>query len=210
MLCYHCGNTTPHTVHLQYEPEMLFEVWGEDEYYAPFRFFAVSCDTCHGLNLLGDFLPNIEKGDPPINEYPRLYPKGPDINPPFHTVDRGNPIPEQVLEVYRKAWPLRHTNPAAFANQMRRTLEYVCTEQGASGDNLYEQLHSLAERHVLPKELVETASLIREVGNRGSHADHREVDIYDAELIDELFKLMIRYIYLGPAHVRRLRQRLSV
>ena len=72
------------------------------------------------------------------------------------------------------------------------------------------QSRSLAERHILPEELVEIASLIREVGNRGSHADHREVDIYDAELIDELFKLMIRYVYLGPAHVRRLRQRLSV
>lgn len=34
--------------------------------------------------------------------------------------------------------------------------------------------------------------------------------MWDAELLDELFKMLLRFVYLGPSHAKRMRQRLSV
>ena len=139
----------------------------------------------------------------------RLYPKGPEITPPEHTISPEDPVPASVRQTYADAWPLRHLNPAAFANQIRRCLEFVCDDKGSSGSTLDNKLRDLATRALLPLELADVAHLLREVGNIGSHASAREIDIWDAELIDELFCLIIRYVYLGPAHVRRMRERLN-
>ena len=196
---------------------MPYEMWPDgEEALAPFRFVVLSCATCGGVNLVGGFIPDLPfvSGRPddqiPIMELPRLYPTGPDIVPPPHTVDVPNPVPKTVLDAYTKAWPLRHLAPGAFANQIRRALEFLCADQEAAGGNLHDQLKSLADRHIFPPEIVEVASLIRVLGNRGSHADSQEVDRYDAELVDELFRSILRYVYVGPAHARRLRVRLSV
>lgn len=144
-------------------------------------------------------------------DYPILFPPGPDIVPPRHTlVSSASPIPGEVTKVYRDSWPLRHTAPSAFANQIRRALEFVCKDRGAAGNTLHQQLADLARRNVFPPELAEIADLVREVGNRGSHAEAQEVDVWDAELLDELFKTLLRFIYLGPSHAKRMRERLSV
>jgi hypothetical protein len=120
------------------------------------------------------------------------------------------PIPEPILRAYAGAWPLRHVNPAAFANQIRRALEYVCQDRGAIGRSLAEQLRDLAQRSVFPPDLASTGDLLRQLGNIGSHATTDEIDAWDAELADELFVMILRYVYLVPAHISRMKQRMSM
>lgn len=207
--CYHCGNRTPHAQVYEHTAQLLYEEVGDQRYYELFRFFVLTCGTCDGLSLFGGF--QLEAGDnneQPLS-YSRLYPRGPGILPPVHTVNEHEPLPSRVLRTYTEAWPLRHLNPSAFANQIRRALEYVCEDQGAKGKSLADKLRDLATRNIFPPELADVANLVREVGNIGSHSSSREIDVWDAELIDELFCLILRYVYLGPSHLRRLRQRLA-
>ena len=207
-LCCHCGNRTPHTRVFEYTAPLLYEEI-DRQYYEPFSFHSYVCGTCKGLALLGCFdHEKLEKESfrPPM---PRLYPIGPDIDPPSHTVSGENPIPLSVRKAFREAWPLRHTAPAAFANQIRRTLEFICEDQNADGNTLYEQLEDLASKGVFPGGLADIATLVRMLGNIGSHASDKEVNIWDAELLDALFRMLLEYIYLGPARVKRLKQRMS-
>lgn len=211
LLCRHCGNRTPHEVRLRYSATQVYDYFDDEPILDKHEYYIASCGTCNGLTLTGGFHNDAGTADPRANDLPVLYPPGPDIVPPRHTLaDPSSPIPEEVARVYRDAWPLRHTAPGAFANQIRRALEFVCKDRGAAGRTLKEQLTDLAKRNVFPPELVEIADLVREVGNRGSHADAKEVDIWDAELVDELFKTLLRFIYLGPSHAKRMRQRLSM
>lgn len=208
-LCCHCGNRTPHELKLEHSAHML---WDEipEPIFDDFNFFAYACQTCQGLSVLGCFSNDEAEPDFRAPPYPRLYPVGPDIDPPVHTVSGGNPVPEPVRRAYREAWPLQHTAPGAFANQIRRALEFICDERGAKGKTLYEQLQVLAKSGAFPPGLVEVSTLMRAVGNIGSHASEKEVSRWDAELLDALFRMILEYLYIGPARLERLRERIKL
>jgi hypothetical protein len=214
IVCYHCGNRTPHRQLNMHVGRVVYEHIGDDKYEKPFVFFSLACGTCEGLSVFGGFENDAFSG--PSSESPnplsfrRLYPRGPDVQPPEHTVTPSSPIPEPVRRAYDDAWPLRHINPTAFANQIRRALEFVCKDRGATGRTLAEQLRDLSRRAVFPAELADTGDLLRQLGNIGSHASDHRIDMWDAELADELFRMILQYVYLVPAHVTRMKERLSV
>jgi len=172
-------------------------------------FFVLRCGTCRAISVRGGFRPGIDPTGPSPVRYESLYPVGPEILPARHTLASAAPVPAEVLRAYRQSWPLRHSAPNAFANQIRRTLEFVCKERGASGHSLGAQLRDLANRGVFAPEIADLGDLIRDVGNRGSHADSRNVDRWDAELMDELFRHVVRALYVVPSLAARMRQRLS-
>ena len=207
-LCCHCGNRTPHERVYKYSAYMLFDEI-DRPIYEPFEYAAYTCGTCQGLELLGCFAHEEPEPDGDAPPLPRLYPVGPDIDPPSHTVSEANPIPMPVRRAFREAWPLRYTAPAAFANQIRRALEFVCEDRKANGKTLYEQLQDLAAKGVFPKDLAEVASLVRDMGNIGSHASSKDVTIWDAELLDALFRMILEYVYIGPSRVKRLKARMA-
>jgi hypothetical protein len=47
--------------------------------------------------------------------------------------------------------------------------------------------------------------LMRRVGNLGAHAGDEEVDFWDAELLDEFFRLVVDYVYITPSRIERQR-----
>lgn len=209
-LCRHCGNRSPHVEKFHDTGVQVYDYIEDEPFFERYETYVLACGTCGNLSVAAGFRNEYSMGDPKPGEYPIVYPVGPDILPPAHTLGGERPtIPEAVTKVYKLAWPLRMTAPSAFANQIRRALEYVCQDQGASGATLYQQLQDLASRSIFPPDLAAVADLIREVGNRGSHAGPHELDTWDAELLDELFRSILRYVYLVPAHAQRMRERLD-
>ena len=189
-------------------------IWDEipEPIYQKYDYAAYSCETCMALSLLGGFENEHSESDPEekVPPLPRLFPKAANISPPTHTVSPNNPIPSEVLGAYVEAWPLRYLAPRAFANQTRRALEFICEHQHARGKDLFEQLKDLSDRGIFPSGLIDIATLIRELGNIGSHATKKEISRWDAELLDSLFQMVIEYVYLSPARLRRLRERMSI
>ena len=208
-VCYSCGNRTPHTELCTYAAPQLFEQIDDQVIVEQYVWVALICGTCSALSLRGGFAFSPAGKTIEVASAKRLFPSGPEIVPPPHAVSPSDPIPNAVVSAYSAAWPLRFLNPGAFANQVRRCLEFICEDQHAKGATLGAQLKDLAKRGILPPDLAEVAELLREVGNIGSHAGPKRFDVWDAELIDELFKTMVRYIYVAPAQVRRMRQRLK-
>ncbi len=209
-LCASCGNTTPQTLRFEYSPSLVFDEIPQPAYDV-FDYAIYSCETCGALTLLGDFRneqqEDLDQFQPPLS---RLFPKAAEISPPAYTVNPPSPIPLEVLNAYVTAWPLRHLNPGAFANQIRRAIEFICKQKRAKGKDLYDQLKDLSNRGVLPKGLSDVAHLIRKLGNIGSHATKKEISRWDAELLDSLFLMVIEYVYVGPARLRRLKKRMKL
>jgi hypothetical protein len=206
--CGHCGNRARHEVQWFYSHEMLYDEVPEpltDEY----SWALLTCSTCGGASLFGGFAADTEVEGPEGFRWPRLYPQAGGIRPDRHTVVPSEPIPANVIKAYEQAWFLRHTAPGAYANQIRRALEMICNDRLAQGRDLFQKLRSLVAEGILPPGLARIADLIREVGNIASHADEREVSRWDAELLDSLFRMLVEYVYVGPARLERLRQRLG-
>ena len=202
-LCCHCGNDAPHSKAFSHTAKLLYEEIETQRFMEPFNFDFYVCDTCGGPTLCGNF--RHEGRNLPVR--PRLFPRGPSLVPPMHMVAEKNPIPTDVVSTYTKAWPLLKKNPSAFANQIRRGLEHICNDQGATGKTLFAKLKDLATKGVFPTTVSDLAGQIRLVGNTGSHASDTDVDIWDAELLDDFFRMVVEYVYVTPAKIKRMEQR---
>lgn len=93
--------------------------------------------------------------------------------------------------------------------QVRRALEFICNEQGATGKTLYEKLKVLVTNETFPGHFEEMTDLMRKVGNLGAHAGDDEVDFWDAEILDEFFRFVVEYVYITPSRIQKLKQRLG-
>ena len=208
LTCFHCGNDTPHKLLLRHTASLLYEQIESEKYYEPFLFLIYKCGTCQGLSLVGAFEHEFDmsRGDKAL---PRLYPVGSQLVPPSHMLRQKKPVPDKLLQIYQEAWPLRKKSPSAFVNQIRRALEFICHQKNARGETLSEKLVDLSAKEIFPSNLTAMSDLIRRVGNIGSHADESEVDIWDAELVDDFFRAVVEYVYIAPEKIERLKQRIG-
>ena len=207
LVCSYCGNRVRHRRVHQYENPLVYEVIDGEEFYVPFLWLSYACDTCGGLSLLGGFNVRGVVDASATHKLTRLHPQGPDIEPPFHMVSPDNPIPEHITKAYKNAWPLRHKLPSASVVQVRKLLERICKEQGAKGRDLFSMLSQLIASGRLPGHLADVTDLIRTVGNLGAHSADEDIDIWDAELMDDFLRFVIEYVYVVPAKVTRMQER---
>jgi len=205
--CSYCGNTTPHILEHSYTHLMLFDENDEGKkLYEDYTWLSYSCGTCGCLNFYGDFFKVHDEKD---LKRLKLYPKGSGLLPSPHMLSPSNPVPKNILKIYEEVWPLRHKAPSAFVGQVRRLLEFICVDKKASGKNLYAKLKDLIDKDVFPGYFENITDLLRKIGNIGVHASDENVDIWDAELIDDFFRFVVEYTYIAPAKIKRLNERIK-
>ena len=81
---------------------------------------------------------------------------------------------------------------------IRRTLEDLCADRGADGENLLDRIHALADLVVVPPELLSGVDNLRLLGNDAAHVKARDYeDIGDDEvaLAIEVTKELIKSVY---------------
>jgi Domain of unknown function (DUF4145) len=183
----------------------LFEQIDGERYNERFEYHVYQCPTCSGITIFGDFTDYSRE----TANHNRIYPQGNRLLPESHKIASQTCVPERIVKLYEEVWPLRHIAPNAFAVQIRRALEFVCNDQGATAGTLFGKLQVLVANKTFPGHFAEMTELMRKVGNLGAHAGDREVDFWDAELLDEFFRSVVEYVYITPSRIERLRQRLE-
>lgn len=86
----------------------------------------------------------------------------------------------------------------ASALMVRRTLEELCEERGASGSNLNQRLHALEDKVLMPKELFNAMDDIRLLGNDAAHVEakvYEEIGPDEIETAIELTKEILKAAY---------------
>ncbi|MCH7905524.1 MAG: DUF4145 domain-containing protein, partial [Armatimonadetes bacterium] len=187
ILCLACGNETPH----QILAEHTESVWDEDsrEEIGIRTYLFVCCGTCREVAVHHD------EGETtqslwPLNAY------------------LGPAVPKTVQKRYRDALTVKKRLPSAFAVQIRRALEAMCTEQGVSERNLAQALTALVKQLDLPAFAVDMARVSRQLGNKGAH-DGPDVTEQEAATLEDFFLALVEYVYIGPAKLRSYRAALS-
>ena len=86
-------------------------------------------------------------------------------------------LPPEVVSTLEEAITC-HANQCFIAAAMllRKTLEHLCDDRGAKGNNLKERICALATTIVLPKELLDGVDDIRLLGNDAAHIESRDYD----------------------------------
>jgi len=95
----------------------------------------------------------------------------------------------------------------AAAMLIRKTLEEVCEDRGAEGDNLKERIGSLRTKLTLPNELFEAMDHLRLLGNDAAHIEAKTYDdigLPETTTSIELTKEIIKSTYQYKALLAKL------
>jgi hypothetical protein len=118
-------------------------------------------------------------------------------------------LPEPVLRAFGEAIQCHATNSyIAAAIMVRKTLEELCADRGAEGENLKDRIAALRERIVLPEDLLEGLDDLRLLGNDAAHIKSRvfnEVGQEEVEVGIEFTKEVLKAAYQHADLLARLR-----
>jgi len=96
----------------------------------------------------------------------------------------------------------------ASALMVRRVLEELCLDKGATGADLKLRLRALGETALIPKELLDGADQLRILGNDAAHVEARAYDAIgkdEATLAIDLAKELLKAVYQYTSLVERLK-----
>lgn len=91
---------------------------------------------------------------------------------------------------------------------VRKTLEELCRDRGAQGNNLKERIMALGTKVVLPAELLQGLDDLRLLGNDAAHIESREYDQVGQEEVEvgiDFAKEVLKAVYQYSALLSRLR-----
>jgi hypothetical protein len=129
---------------------------------------------------------------------------------PGETVDFDTTnIPAGVVITFEEAIKC-HANQCfvAAAIMVRKTLEELCRDRQASGDNLKARIKALGTKVVLPQELLEGLDDLRLLGNDAAHIESQEYEKVGKEEVEvgiEFTKEVLKAVYQYSALLGRLR-----
>lgn len=118
-------------------------------------------------------------------------------------------IPDKVLNAFTEAI-ISHSNNCFIASaiMIRKTLEEICLDRGATGKNLYARLEDLGTRIVIPKDLIEGMQELRLLGNDAAHIESNtfnEVGKVEVEISIEFTKEILKAVYQYESLLGKLR-----
>jgi hypothetical protein len=117
----------------------------------------------------------------------------------FPTLLTKGALPARVQKQFDSAHRVKSIDPSFYAVGMRRMLEAVCAEQGATGRTLELQVQALVAAEKLPDVFAGMAAQLRTLGNWGALATPTEVQEDDVPLIEEFAEAILDYLYWAPA-----------
>lgn len=118
-------------------------------------------------------------------------------------------IPNVVKKSFEAALRIKNIEGTLCAIGIRRTLEMMCKDKGATGRDLYSKIKNLSEKSILPPIIEEMATILRELGNEAAHGDERE---FSEKLLESMIKfthVILDYVYNLPEKLAEIQQQLS-
>ncbi len=118
-------------------------------------------------------------------------------------------VPQSVRDSFEEALDCHAASCfVAAAIMVRRTLEEICRDRGAKGDNLKQRIKDLETKIILPTELIEAMNELRLLGNDAAHVEAETfVSISNEELnvAIEFTKEVLKGLYQYSSLLDKLR-----
>ena len=128
--------------------------------------------------------------------------------PPERLDFEASDIPETIKKALTEAISCHSVECySASALMIRRTLEELCKDRGAIGNNLKDRLAALGNKVVLPKELMDALDNVRLLGNDAAHVesqDYGQIGKDEVEIAVEFTKEVLKAVYQYAGLLKRL------
>ena len=199
--CFHCGNETP-------MPKVGEYSWGSrDEEFSDFDFFykyeLFACPVCHKVTLR-----EIYSDETMIGYFDRYQVRCDETNRilfPLNTIDSAS-VPGAIKKSYDAALKIKCIDEYACLMSIRRTLELILKDNGATKWGLSDKIKEAAKKELLPDTLMEALEWIKQLGDTAAHDKKLEVDQYDVENMIEFVGFIIKYLYIMPDKMKKYKK----
>ena len=184
LYCPHCGDTAPQALKFRHEYHQTntHRLGASDKDTIVECLYEVRiCATCHDLVLY-------HESD--ISPVRIAYPVA-------HALDRS--VPPHIRQVYEEAARARRASPSTYALLLRRAIEAICDDRGIAHGSLQQRLAKLADKGEIPPVLAEPTAMLRTTANAGAHARKEKITVPLTRGMDELFRALVEYVYVGPS-----------
>lgn len=119
-------------------------------------------------------------------------------------------IPEKVLNAFEEAIKC-HSNSCFIASaiMIRKTLEEICIDRGATGKNLFKKLEDLGGKILIPQELLSGMNELRLLGNDAAHIEAQtfsEIGKDEIEVSLEFAKEILKAVYQYENLLQKLKK----
>lgn len=129
--------------------------------------------------------------------------------PPVRIAFNSNNVPTNVCKTFEETLDCHSSNCyVAAAIMVRRTLEEICSDRSASGNNLKERIKDLESKIVLPRELIDAMDELRLLGNDAAHIEARtfsQISKAELDVAIEFTKEIIKGLYQYSTLLEHLR-----
>lgn len=106
-------------------------------------------------------------------------------------------VPTDIIKAFKASQRVRHIDTHVYLISIRRTLELICNDNNASGNNLAKKIEDLANKGILPESLRIASDFTRILGNQGAHSTATVTKDVSLHLL-AFVKYIIEYIYVLP------------
>lgn len=118
-------------------------------------------------------------------------------------------IPPTILRSFEEALICHaHKCFVASAIMVRKTLEELCRDRGATGPNLKDRIKQLGTKVILPQELLDSLDDLRLLGNDAAHIESQNYDQVgqnEVEVAIEVTKEVLKAVFQYSSLMKRLR-----
>jgi hypothetical protein len=206
--CYHCGNKglmNVVSVHKEQFGGTTVDETGEldVELEETFFWFTLSCPVCKFITLMQKYT-NECYYNPGTNTV--LYDD--EIIYPENKMNLKN-VPKNIATSFEAALKISNINSDLTLMSLRKTLELICNDMNAKGDDLDTKIKSLIKDKIFPIEFEDAYWIIRQLGNKAAHSDNTGVHNYDVKEIINLLYTIINYLYVTPGKIKYLKEKLQ-
>lgn len=203
--CFHCGNET------LMEPIGEYKWGSSDIEYDDLSFNYVYemfvCPVCHKITLRETY------GDETmayINRHDEMeWYQEKTILFPVNNIESSS-IPPKIKKAFESALKTKEIDKNICLIALRRALELILKDKGATKWGLKNMIEEIAEKGILPETLKEASSLTKILGDSAAHDKDLEIDQHDVESMSEFVEFIIEYLYIVPEKINTYKERLSL
>lgn len=200
--CFHCGNETLMRQTGEYK-------WGsrdvkEDDLNFNYTYDMFVCPICHKVTLRETY--GDETMMEPNHRGEMEWYNTKTIVFPINSVESTS-IPLKVKEAFEAALKTKNIDKYVGLMALRRTLELILKDKGATKWGLKDKIEEIAEKGLLPDTLKEASSLTKILGDSAAHDKDLEIDQYDVESMTEFVEYIIEYLYVVPDKINCYKER---